>query len=774
METIKRYWIYVVFLILAVVLPTVWLPKGYIYISEEDNFANFQNVVYRNLYSWSPPVNNGQPVTPADQSTIVPNGIFYFALSQLNLPNYLIQRLFLSFYIFFTLVSITYFLRLFTSSNILLFIGGFFYYFNFYTFSTIFYSAKMPQLVLLPLFFTFMYRYLNSKKYKYAIFNFISLFIFQSVFANLAVAAASFLIYLLSIFYFMLEKHIDIAHFIRDYLKKCIEFFILLLPLVLYNYIILYFSLIFNGDYITLKGVHQSVQSALYLVLQFRGSWWEFLSTGAVSYNPWLWFYSHPVIVFITFSLLLISCLLYVQKNLKNTHIFFLLAYIISVFLACGLSFSPGLYYWLMDNIPLFYIFREPWARFTPISLFFITTILIMSLEHIKKYKRGLIILTFFLVIIRGLPFFSPHFINNVSSRWDIPFMKLPNYWQEYNKWSKNYQEKKVLSIPLSYFNRDWYKENLGNVRHPLLRLFGLTQVIYDFPNSSFGKIIERSIAKKNFNFFKIATIDYVLVQRDIDIKSNLYTSTARKIDSQLVDYLTNNLFTQFGNKLFLYNVKKEFYLPQIYAANTSKELNVESNSKDALDKLITYISTSEYKMRSAVFFKNNKLGNRSTPLFQINSTPNLNFKKVNPTKYQVDIQNAKGSFIVVFNETFNPFWKLYLSGLTESSMSETWFSKFNNNIISVPDNKHMLVNGYANAWMVNTEQVCSYATICTKNRDGSYSMKFIIEYWPQRIFFGALLLTFLPLIFSFIYFVNKFHRMLLYNRFNKKITTHV
>lgn len=727
------------FLIFAMILPLIWLPKDYVFISEEDNFANFQNVIYRNLYSWAPPINNGQPVTPADQSMIIPNGVFYYVLSQFNIPNHVIQKTYLSLMIFLTFISMVYFLKLFTRNKLIIFTGVLFYYFNFYIESTYFYSAKMPQLILMPLFFTFLYKYLESKKYLYAVLNFFSLFLLQSIFANLPTLLVTISVYPLAIIYFLLKKNLNILLFIRNYWLRLITFFVLILPHFLYNALILYFSLIFDNSYIEQKIMHQHLQSAVHLIFQFRGSWWEFVKSGYVSYNPWLWFYSHPLIVFLTFILIIISYSLFLEKNAKKINLFWLVVFLGSMFLASGTSFDSWIL--LFNYVPFFYVFREPWAKFTPLLLFAMTVLLVLSLENKKRYQKLLISLCLIFVLIKGAPFFSVKFINNQSIRWTIPFMKLPDYWQQYEQWSKTNQDKKVLSIPINYFERQWYKENIGNINHPLTRLFGYTHVLYDFPGNKFGFMLKRFINKNNPNFFKITSIDYILVQEDITKNSNLYKYDVHSYDLLLKNKLIGNLEKQFGDKLFLYQVKKELQLPQIYTAKDIVRINTAINNPNALDQIIQVVSKPNYKMGSVILFEENNKRLQELPK-TIENSPSIEFKKINPIKYQISIKHAENNFILVFNESFNRYWKIYSLKNFNNTLYETWLPILNKNILPLSDEKHFLVNGYANAWLINTEDICRQTVFCQQNQDGSYQMKFIIEYWPQRLFYIVIFIS--------------------------------
>lgn len=68
---------------------------------------------------------------------------------------------------------------------------------------------------------------------------------------------------------------------------------------------------------------------------------------------------------------------------------------------------------------------------------------------------------------------------------------------------------------------------------------------------------------------------------------------------------------------------------------------------------------------------------------FQLNITspPAVSFIRLNPTHYRVEVAEATEPFLLVFHESFHPSWRVTVSGQTFP---------------------HLLVDGYANGWLVN------------------------------------------------------------------------
>ncbi|MBI5412812.1 hypothetical protein HZA42_00510 [Candidatus Peregrinibacteria bacterium] len=74
---------------------------------------------------------------------------------------------------------------------------------------------------------------------------------------------------------------------------------------------------------------------------------------------------------------------------------------------------------------------------------------------------------------------------------------------------------------------------------------------------------------------------------------------------------------------------------------------------------------------------------------------------------------------------------------LPDGYFYETWFKK------PIDDNNnHLMVNGYANSWLLDTDKICSQNPDCHKNPDGTYNFEVIVEFWPQRLFYIGLFVS--------------------------------
>jgi len=106
---------------------------------------------------------------------------------------------------------------------------------------------------------------------------------------------------------------------------------------------------------------------------------------------------------------------------------------------------------------------------------------------------------------------------------------------------------------------------------------------------------------------------------------------------------------------------------------------------------------------------------------------PQITFTKINPTKYQVLINQAKEPYYLIFSETYRSEWQL---------------SQNNKPIAS---NTHKLVNGFANSWYIIPQDV---------NNQPHYELT--VEFLPQRIYSAGLLISFITFITGLIYLFYK------------------
>jgi len=156
------------------------------------------------------------------------------------------------------------------------------------------------------------------------------------------------------------------------------------------------------------------------------------------------------------------------------------------------------------------------------------------------------------------------------------------------------------------------------------------------------------------------------------------------------------------------------------------------------------------------IFFRST---NHQPPITN-HQSPHITFIKINPTKYRVKVEGVKEPYSLVFSESFHRGWKAYVSDqrlvTSDQQYGEIVASYFDGEIKEgthknifldrntfetlakkpIPEDRHYLVNGYANSWYITPE-----------DSEGKENYEIIIEFWPQRLFYiglGVSLLTLL------------------------------
>lgn len=175
---------------------------------------------------------------------------------------------------------------------------------------------------------------------------------------------------------------------------------------------------------------------------------------------------------------------------------------------------------------------------------------------------------------------------------------------------------------------------------------------------------------------------------------------------------------------------------------------------------------------------------------------PIVEFRRINPTKYIVFVYNARANFPIVLNQRYSYRWNLYpekyrvihpnsrlylnyqcklekysnCMNLRQikynvkkgniSYIGDKFISKDingtiqNDNIPSghilqtliqspYPGKYHFVANGYANAWWININKIKKLSPEYYHiNKNGTYDFKFIIDFWPQRLFYIGIIIS--------------------------------
>jgi len=136
--------------------------------------------------------------------------------------------------------------------------------------------------------------------------------------------------------------------------------------------------------------------------------------------------------------------------------------------------------------------------------------------------------------------------------------------------------------------------------------------------------------------------------------------------------------------ELGFYELDEAYFLDKIYATN---KLGFSPNAYTMLEMMdeqsfipgdtLVFLE-SQQEISDYGFLKSL---NSSAPLYK----PNITFRQIDPTHYEVSVANATQAFFLFFGETYHPLWTASIHGAGE-----------------IPENHHFIMNGYGNAWYIN------------------------------------------------------------------------
>lgn len=712
----KIYKILIVLIIFGIsLLPFIWIPEGFFINGEVPMFMNYETLFGQASYSWTTYFSQGNPASPSDASLLIPEAMIYKILTLVGISNDIVQKLYISITIICLAIAFYLCSKIFTN-NKLVFLAGFcFYFFNFYTTSTFTYTAKTHQLILLPMLFFVTYRYFETKRPVYLAINVVVLFLFQSIFTNMPQALATFLIYPLAIVFYLYRFGVKSVR-----VKEFVLLLVTSISTVAYQILIWYFSLYQNLDDLRQAVTFKSLRSPINRLFQFRGVWWE----NSERYNPLLQHYNRPTTVL--FSFLIIFFLIYLnvrQEEDRGNRNFWLISFLFFLGLSSGTNFAPGIYETMYEKLPLFYIFREPWAKFTAPMIFCLSLVAIIELEILVKTKKSShcnsIILGFLVLVLTiNSPFFTRDFFGeSVKDR--LRFSKPPDYWWEYKKWTADSSTPRILPLPFTRKQHvalyKWYPDFLGNTSVNMPLVFGMASVYVNGENYKPSEFYEEYINQRDLSFIKTSGLDYVMIQKDLQINEDYNWQY-----NFLKEYVNSEPEIVLGDKLLLYSVKDEYFLDSFYIPN-----NVSFYSGNGFVQLT---KSEEFKSGDAwmqdLYRKDIGVGEGSID----------RITRDNPTKYKIEITTKNSEIPLIFLQQYNKYWKVYCidgSRFVDGKFFDTWLEE-----PIVEENAHFPVNSYQNYWKVNIGRVCELGCCQYNGREDNKKINLVVEYWPQKFFY--------------------------------------
>lgn len=218
-------------------------------------------------------------------------------------------------------------------------------------------------------------------------------------------------------------------------------------------------------------------------------------------------------------------------------------------------------------------------------------------------------------------------------------------------------------------------------------------------------------------NVYSVFGIKYIILQGDTLHESN--SSPLAPTWNESMIYYNLNMSKDI-RYVASYNTSAIFevlnYTPLVYASNVKSVGNASSSA------VFSAIENSTLDTSNTAIYTMNNIGlynsSGKIPVSRISNftRAGISFDYITPTKVDVEVSNATRPFYLVFRETYDSGWNAFYS-----------------NGSAVNQNRHIQVNGFANAWYIN--------------KTGSYTVT--LYYAPQTLAWATLIVSFCALGFT-------------------------
>jgi len=324
-----------------------------------------------------------------------------------------------------------------------------------------------------------------------------------------------------------------------------------------------------------------SLTTEIVEVLRFMGSW-AFRATHQGVYYFSYWEYYYGGLWFVTFCSYLILIIAisgyivspsYEEKNIQNFILIMVSLMVISIFLIKGISPPIGdLYRLIWNNVPGFWVFREPFTKFTPLLIFAVSVLFGYAVStfnnkiHIAiRYKIFGNIMLVSIVFAATYPLFSQEVFRRDSVKdFKSRYIQFPKYWMRLGSWLKNNdQTGKIFILPRPDYGVAYNWENGASFAGPVTTLMLPNPTLGYRPETTYGekkvnllyKYLDENNSKLLLKNTQLLGIKYFLFQDDVESANLNMSIIYEKIKNQ--EWLS--LYKKFGN-LYLFKVNNSHF----------------------------------------------------------------------------------------------------------------------------------------------------------------------------------------------------------------------
>jgi len=423
----------------------------------------------------------------------------------------------------------------------------------------------------------------------------------------------------------------------------------------------------------------------------------------------------------------------------KNKHLFFLATLLIfEIAMAVGAypTQNPGftgiIYMWAYENIPLFQMFRNSYKSVSVIALIYslLFGFSICKFYGVLKYrwgafekycrnsiKFGMVVLIFVLILFNVYPMVSGGLFEEKS------FVSVPDYWYQAANWiNEENNDYRIFSLPNQYFPVYTWGHTKNDITVPLIsksQIFTMPGYGGSVYSHNYFKLLYNNSLyedKKNiyWKLLTLANVKYIVQRNDVDWRFYNVESP-----SEVKEFLGDQEKIQYLKTFGQVDIYQNTEWNQLYVYTTSNQKIIPTFN----DFLSTIESDSFIPAQQNIIILEQ---NSNKKITEINSSirPHIYFQKINPTKYKIKIENASEPFYLTFSVAFDPTWKAYINtdkiqciaittdqniNVTECQQEHKFIELTDLTRIlgeSIPEDKHYVVNGYANGWFIDPQEL--------------------------------------------------------------------
>lgn len=458
-------------------------------------------------------------------------------------------------------------------------------------------------------------------------------------------------------------------------------------------------------------------------------------------------------LAFIAPLILIIGFILNKKKEFLLISLFFMLTFFLVTanITNIGYEFYKNLFY-----IPMFGMFRVFYVKWMAIFLFFYAILFGFASYNIffrlkLYYAKLLFFLIFIFLIITGIPLFSGELVNmNVrGSSLKLSIVMDPAYGQTLQFVRGLPDDGKILVLPVTdFYLQVIYGKNGGAYVGP--STFNQLTSKYSFSGdrdfgwdtndpAPYSETIMKYAREKDYarllSIFTTLNIRYIFHNEDPKIYEESFTrfegpyayikSSFPPTQGEYKDFIrrfpVNEIYK--NGPYTIYEIDKSVYNSTIFIPDGIYESNKLSFDKEKFHSVFIDSKTCDREE-----FKNIcRVGYKA-------SGANLNLKMVNPALYAVTVRQHEkvDPMLLVMQHTYHREWKLIIDGK------------------QIPENRHVSVNGYANAWLLFEKDL---------PKKEEYTLLITLD--QQKYFWYGLTITAVSLICVIV--------LLLYSLFSKK-----